>query len=69
MTKSDDFAQRIIRLRERVGTRLDLAYELGVEPMTVYRWEKGKVEPRQRIILRAIEKLEKKYSRERTKSD
>jgi DNA-binding XRE family transcriptional regulator len=27
-------------------TQLDLAYQLGVTPVTVYNWERGKYEPK-----------------------
>ena len=31
---------------ERRWTQLELAIKLGVTPVTVYNWERGKVEPR-----------------------
>ncbi len=37
----------IRRLREERGwTQLELAYRLGVTPVTIYNWERGRTEPR-----------------------
>jgi len=34
-------------LREERGwTQLELAYRLGVTPVTIYNWERGRTEPR-----------------------
>ncbi len=32
--------------QERGWTQLELAYKLGVTPVTVYNWERGRSEPR-----------------------
>ena len=31
---------------ERAWTQLQLAYKLGVTPVTIYNWERGKAEPK-----------------------
>ena len=37
----------IRQLREERGwTQLELAYRLGVTPVTIYNWERGRTEPR-----------------------
>ena len=37
----------IRQLREARGwTQLELAYRLGVTPVTIYNWERGRTEPR-----------------------
>ena len=37
----------IRRLREERGwTQLEVAYRLGVTPVTIYNWERGRTEPR-----------------------
>ncbi len=37
----------IRRLREEHGwTQLEVAYRLGVTPVTIYNWERGRTEPR-----------------------
>ena len=37
----------IRQLREvRSWTQLELAYRLGVTPVTIYNWERGRTEPR-----------------------
>ena len=37
----------IRQLREARGwTQLELAYRLGVTPVTIYSWERGRTEPR-----------------------
>ena len=39
--------QTIRKLREERGwTQLELAIELGVTPVTVYNWERGRYEPK-----------------------
>jgi len=38
-------------------SREDLASRLGVSAMTIYRWQNGKVLPKSRLVLRAIEDL------------
>ncbi len=40
-------------LREEAGlTQLQVAYQLGVTPQTVYMWESGRREPLARIFVR-----------------
>jgi transcriptional regulator with XRE-family HTH domain len=53
------FADRIRSLRERLGcTQRRLADRLGTTQVTVARWETGVCTPRQRAILRQIDRLE-----------
>ncbi len=44
-------------------SREDIASKIGVSAMSIYRWEKGLVQPKSRIIIRAIEQLKKELSK------
>jgi len=43
VTSGDTLAAAIIRLRERAGSQVKLAKELGTTDRTVKRWERGAV--------------------------
>lgn len=54
----------IKQLRQRLGwTQLQLAVEIGVDPMTVSRWERGK-QP-SKLALRALLQLQQRLARPR----
>ena len=45
--ETEDGMRSIRQLREERGwTQLELAYRLGVTPVTIYNWERGRTEPR-----------------------
>ena len=61
MTTQMDIADRIKRLRTRIGvSRKEFAEILGVSKMSTWRWESGDVKPMP-AHLRQIEALEIKY--------
>ena len=50
-------AEEVRALRDKLGwTRLRTAAELGVDPATIYRWERTGVDGVQAYALRALEK-------------
>ena len=54
------FGRRIRELRERLGaTQAGLAKRLGVDRVTVARWETGARQPRSRWLLERIERVER----------
>ena len=49
---------RIRALREGKGlTRVALAERIGVNPMTIYRWERGGAAPREDFLFRLLKEL------------
>ncbi len=49
--ESEDLGQKIRAYRKFMGLRQrDLALLLGVDPSTIYHWEKGKHKPEKRLL-------------------
>jgi len=55
-----EFKERLARLHEHFGSQEKLARELGVSLMSIHRWESGKGVPKQEVVHKALEMLEKK---------
>jgi len=59
-----DIAKEINKIiKENKFSREDIASRLGVASTTIYRWQKGRIRPKSRLVLKAIENLKKELKR------
>ena len=55
-------------LRSRLGwTQEQVAEEVGVDPMTISRWERNVFAPKSRVVLKALDRLARRAERHQSR--